>query len=507
MMSKEVKDPLLYEENEADFITPNIMSVNSKINSSSTNFISQQICMICEECRLTMQPTKDLTVIVPKNENNSSDPHGGGIPCLQNGTITSAVYILCSYSLGVGIFVIPSVMNLCGIALGIILIFLIGFIAASAQVMLVRIAKQYEIYDYAKLAERAFGPLGKIYLAITISMTCFIANCSHIATVGELFLNMMAWFVVGDSGLTPDKQSIYSYSWYKRLIIFLCMLAVSLPYTFQKSLTSLKHISALAVFTTTITSLTMVFWSIDRLGRIGDSAENPTPQFICTMNLFRAIPAICFAYSSVVGILPLYEEIQSYHNSEKIIHYSIYISSIVCSTFYALVGLFICLLYGKDTTDNAIYNIPLSLQALPYKIWFTFCCFCMVLVIVLLYPVINFPIMKNLELLLFSTNANQNSTNILQNFFQYYCWEFLAILIMIFLLIVDLAVTDLVSLFGLCGSLGLGSVAYILPGLMFLYLNKNEDEFGLKLIAGFVFLFGLVITLFSTGTILAYLIE
>ena len=90
-MSKEVKDPLLYEENEADFITPNIMSVNSKINSSSTNFISQQICMICEECRLTMQPTKDLTVIVPKNENNSSDPHGGGIPCLQNGTITSAV--------------------------------------------------------------------------------------------------------------------------------------------------------------------------------------------------------------------------------------------------------------------------------------------------------------------------------------------------------------------------------------------------------------------------------
>ena len=68
-------------------------------------------------------------------------------------------YILCSYSLGVGVFVIPSVMNLCGIALGIILIFLIGFIAASAQVMLVRIAKQYgtipfliQRYKFLKMA-------------------------------------------------------------------------------------------------------------------------------------------------------------------------------------------------------------------------------------------------------------------------------------------------------------------------------------------------------------------
>ena len=78
---------------------------------------------------------------------------------------------------------------------------------------------------------------------------------------------------------------------------------------------------------------------------------------------------------------------------------------------------------------------------------------------------------------------------------------------MVIVICLDTFVTDLADLFGLCGSLGLGTISMILPALLALkerkLLNSTAHFFG----SIFLFLIGLVITFGSSTVIIINLIN
>ena len=72
---------------------------------------------------------------------------------------------------------------------------------------------------------------------------------------------------------------------------------------------------------------------------------------------------------------------------------------------------------------------------------------------------------------------------------------------MALIVVLDTCVPDLVALFGLCGSLGLGFISMILPATMLL-AQRKEHPARHTVGAAAVLLIGLVVTIGSTATII-----
>ena len=123
--------------------------------------------------------------------------------------------------------------------------------------------------------------------------------------------------------------------------------------------------------------------------------------------------------------------------------------------------------------------------------WITFLCFALVIVITLLYPVINYPMVNAIERLLeFIPECSipemneipqddDNMSVLLQPALQknrHWLWAWIlyrrrhliSLIGVVAVIGVDIGVKNLTDLFGLCGSMGLSFVCYIFPCLIHL---------------------------------------
>ena len=135
--------------------------------------------------------------------------------------------------------------------------------------------------------------------------------------------------------------------------------------------------------------------------------------------------------------------------------------------------------------------------------WFTFLCFMVVIVIILLYPVINLPMVNAVERMLdfipkcnnenlrveinvtSNSNASDGNGNNMNNY--NYCAvvgnylvlhrRYIISIVGVFLVIlIDVSVPDLPDLFGLTVSLGLSFVCYIFPCVIHLIANWKNGK-------------------------------
>ena len=115
--------------------------------------------------------------------------------------------------------------------------------------------------------------------------------------------------------------------------------------------------------------------------------------------------------------------------------------------------------------------------------------------VILLFPIINFPILREMETVLSIVWQGEKSNGFLMRHRK----TFMCLVIFILTVVVDTCVNDLASLFGLCASMGLSVVSLILPSVMYLFGSR----FGLHSVGAILVLFlGIVIMLGSTITII-----
>ena len=168
----------------------------------------------------------------------------------KKGSQIYGIFLLCSVSLGVGVFVLPSVLILTGIGPGIVMLAFYAILALYTQLLVLECADICKCKGYEELASVSLGKMGEFLLALFMTISLLTGNCGHIATVGQLLHDIIDWFYTG-------QYAEYSFNWKKTAILYLVMLCLTLPWLFQKSLNGLSGVGTLSVMTVIITSFSL----------------------------------------------------------------------------------------------------------------------------------------------------------------------------------------------------------------------------------------------------------
>lgn len=417
------------------------------------------------------------------------DAHGAA--CFPSGGMVAAVYILCSPSLGVGVFALPAALKLTGVALGCAL--LAGFAAAGAHAQLLALsaARQLGATSYEELARGALGRVGHVYLAAAMTATCFIGNCAHIQTVTQMLGDMLIWFVDDTPSVTADWHLAQR----KRTILTAILLAVAFPYTLQRTLGSLRFVSTASVSAVMATSLAFSLYCYALVARGDYAGHSPragagaalravstTPQ-----DFFRAAGACCYAFSSILTLFPVRREMRAPQGVGK----AVWASTAVTLAIYLLAGTAGAVAFGTATADNCIYNTLPKDHDYFRPLWFV-----LVVCIVLLYPVINYPLVCAVESVAFGAGPPPRHSR-----------AAISAAGVVGTLIVCAAVPDLVDLFGLCGALGLGSVSYVIPCAAFLRVDPRPWHSASHVAAVVTLSAGTTVTAASTFFVLQHIAQ
>ena len=250
-------------------------------------------------------------------------------------------------------------------------------------------------------------------------------------------------------------------------------------------------------------------------------------------DFWSTAPAFCFVYSSIFELFPVYKELL--HCSVQVAKKSILISTIICCLVYVFVAVVIVITFGEEIEDNALDNIQNN------NYWMQFCKFCLVIVIILLYPVINYLVCNSAEKLLEllfsnkcvytgreSSNADAHvdlypmmNLNVddyrfdvvmkreLTKYYgkwygliMYHRRDIISVFFVFVVILIDIFVTDLPSLFGLCGSVGNAFVCYIFPCALYIKVYWTEISWAALAINVCIIMFASTMMIYSTIVIM-----
>ena len=322
--------------------------------------------------------------------------------------------MLCSVSLGVGVFVLPSVLLTTGVFPGIILLVIYAIMATFCQIIAIEsVAITKNVSNFETLASKSLGKCGEFFLAFFMMISLLIGNCGHIQTVGQLLHDIIEWFYTNEYGK-------YKFDADKTMILYTIMLSFTIPWLFQRSLKGLSSVGTLSVITVLITAFSLVIVCITNIfqGKYAQNDAKPDYTFdilktneFWTKNLWQAAPTCAFVYTGLLELFPVFSELNSKDIAKTKKH--IYISSFICAVVYIIVSVIVIVTYGQDIQPNSLYNVPAD------NYWITFCCFCLVIVITLLYPVINYPMVSAFEVILDMCGCCANNTTHNASFYQH----------------------------------------------------------------------------------------
>ena len=261
---------------------------------------------------------------------------------------------------------------------------------------------------------------------------------------------------------------------------------------------------------------------------------------------------MAFVYTPLLELFPVYNELN--HRDLSRTKPSVYIATFICFVVYVGVSVIVVVTYGTDLYPNSLYNVRAD------NYWITFCCFMLVIVITLLYPVINYPMLNAIETIMdlfgccthkgydvaddgmieeayydpVNTNVTTNNNraaskhsgiditevsliytlihpSLYWEYIVYHRRDVLSILSIFVVIGVDIGVTDLDDLFGLCGSLGLSFVCYIFPCAIWIVSKYKWGELSFVSpkfwIIMMILLFSTAVMVYSTAVIVANILS
>jgi len=185
---------------------------------------------------------------------------------------------------------------------------------------------------------------------------------------------------------------------------------------------------------------------------------------------------VAFAFSGTFCLFPVFHEIsdKSKRNMSKVIA----ASNVVCMVGYGAVALVGALTFGVDvdrdgynvtqTASNYLYVFPPNHYAVSVLRFF------LVITITLLFAVINFPMLTAIDSLLsMALGATQTTPGVLRT---HRTRTIVTVIAMTGMTAIDIAISDLTVLFGLCGGWGMTFVCYFVPSLIGFAAPSNKNR-------------------------------
>ncbi|CAM8987676.1 unnamed protein product [Rhodiola kirilowii] len=348
------------------------------------------------------QIVDDKSPLLPvKKEEEGFDEFNGA-------SFAGAVFNLSTTIVGAGIMALPATMKVLGLGLGIGMIIFMAFLTEASIEMILRFSKAGKSVSYGGLMGNAFGKYGKILLQV----------CVMINNIGVLIVYMI---IIGDvlSGTSSSGvhhagvlEGWFGAHWWsgRTVVLLITTLAVFAPLASLKRIDSLRYTSALSVALAVVFLVIMMGIFFIKLVSGGIMAPRLLPDLTdmaSFWNLFTVVPVLVTAFICHYNVHSIDNELKDSTQIRGVVQSSL----ALCSTVYVMTSLFGFLLFGDGTLDDVLANFDTDL-GIPYSsllndaVRVSYAAHLM-----LVFPIVFFPLRINLDGLLFPHSRRLTSDN------------------------------------------------------------------------------------------------
>eukprot|EP00038_Savillea_parva_P017443 m.20292 g.20292 ORF g.20292 m.20292 type:complete len:483 (+) comp3778_c0_seq1:139-1587(+) len=387
------------------------------------------------------------------------------------GGIVTSVFTLCAMSLGVGVFVLPAVFKSIGLVAGIVSIVVFACWSYWLQIVMIRVAKAYDVSSYEDLADASLGHVGRYALALFTAITNLLANSAHMATAVKLLHSDMELYVTNGYGANTMTKV-------KQLILYVPLMIFALFLCSGAKVSDLRFVSSASV---TIV-LTLCLWTTGECmfwywpgGRSAFSGPNRVILASDNWEDYATdLPAVAFAFTSTFMLFPVYKEMND--QSLKSMKKTVAASTWVCAAGYMILAVIGVLTFGNEVDENIVTHKPSSLYIYTFPsnhYVIVFLSFFLAIALTMLYAIINFPFILSVETLLELVPIKADNGPLLPTKLRH---VIITVVGMVILVAMNLSFgNSLLTLFGLCGGWGVVFIVYAIPSCIALAAGHRAD--------------------------------
>ncbi|KAF9461215.1 vacuolar amino acid transporter 5 [Collybia nuda] len=270
------------------------------------------------------------------------DGHASIVSCIGN---------LSNTIIGSGMLTFPLAMASAGIIPGMITCIFSGCVAAFGLYLLSLCATQapHRRASFFAIAQLTF-PKAAVFFDAAIAIKCFGVSISYLIIVKGLMPNVVEslYHVLTSPTTNPPSWTLNGGNW---ITVYMVVL---IPLAFLRHLNSLRYTSYIALFSIAYLVVIVIvchYWPLQGMQSPGEiRLIHFTPNFISTF------PVQVFAFTCAQNLFPLYNEVKS--NTQKRMNIIIG-GSIGSATFtYEIIAVFGYLTFGTKVGANIIAMYP-----------------------------------------------------------------------------------------------------------------------------------------------------
>ncbi|KAG6384620.1 hypothetical protein SASPL_115234 [Salvia splendens] len=291
-----------------------------------------------------------VTLLADKGEDESAHQHQLG---RRNSVPGSTSFFKTCFNgvnalSGVGILSVPYALSSGG-WLSLILLFLIAGCTYYTSLLIKRCMDlDTNIRSYPDIGERAFGSIGRMFVAVTMNMELYLVVTGFVILEGDNLQNLFPSFG-GD--FVTGKQAFV-------LIVGL----IVLPTVWLDNMAILSYVSATGVVASFLL-IASVLWSAVFYG-IGFQEQG-------TLFQSRGIPTAVSLYAFCYCAHPVFPTLYTSMRNKKQFSKVLLVCFLVCTTSYASMAVLGYLMFGSDVQSQVTLNLPTNLVSSKVAIYTT----------------------------------------------------------------------------------------------------------------------------------------
>lgn len=337
--------------------------------------------------------------LLPKKSQDVEGVHEG----FNGASFSGAVFNLSTTVVGAGIMALPATLKVLGLLLGVCLIVLVGLLTDASIDFLLRFSKASRAASYGGIMGDTFGRMGRMLLQMCVTVNNLGILIVYIIIIGDV-LSGTSSNGVHHVGLFEEWFGVHWWSG-RTAVILLTMVFILSPLVSFKRVDSLKFTSALAVglavvfvvITAGIAIVKLFIGGIHMPRLLPDVTDNAS-----FLKIFTVVPVIVTAYVCHYNVHPINDELEEPSDMQAIVHTSL----ALCTVVYITTSFFGFLLFGGQTMDDVLANFDVDL-GVPYSTLLSnIVRISYVLHLMLVFPLIFYPLRLNLDGLLFPSGQS-----------------------------------------------------------------------------------------------------
>ncbi|KAL1743260.1 transmembrane amino acid transporter protein-domain-containing protein [Schizophyllum fasciatum] len=391
-------------------------------------------------------------------------------------TLVSCVSNLANTIIGSGMLTFPLAMASAGILPGIITCIFSGSVAAFGLYLLSLCATKtpHRRSSFFAVAQMTF-PRAAVFFDVAIAIKCFGVSVSYLIIVKGLMPKVVASLYHDISDLDPPAWALSGRNWITMFMVIL------VPLAFLRHLDSLRHTSYIALFSVAylvVIVISVYFSPLEDMPPKGDvSLIHFTPSFVSTF------PVQVFAFTCAQNLFPLYNELHT--NSQPRMNVVVGASIGAAVLTYEVIAIFGYLTFGSNVGANIIAMYPST------SLFVAVGQLAIVVMVLFSYPLQVHPCRNCLDKVFHAgghlpvkaadgagegENEGEEDPDHAGGEMTPLKHALLTTGIIASGFVIAYAVDDLQMVLSFVGSTGSTTISFILPGLFYWKISRNDDE-------------------------------